>query len=139
MDTELGFNHIGMIVKDLSKTIAYMQQLGIFEVPPSKPEVLVGKSPNTDAAAGSILKLDISLGGVNIEIIQPVSGNNIQQQFLSSHGEGLHHICFDVPNIQRARLELAEKGVPVACHISEQTTYYDTGEYGNMLLEIRQS
>jgi methylmalonyl-CoA/ethylmalonyl-CoA epimerase len=138
MDTELGFNHIGMIVKDLSKTIAYMQQLGIFEVPPSKPEVLVGKSPNTDAAAGSILKLDISLGGVNIEIIQPVSGNNIQQQFLSSHGEGLHHICFDVPNIQRARLELAEKGVPVACHISEQTTYYDTGEYGNMLLEIRQ-
>jgi methylmalonyl-CoA/ethylmalonyl-CoA epimerase len=139
MDTEWRFNHIGMIVKDLSKTIAYMQQLGIFEVPPSKPEVLVGKSPNTDAAAGSILKLDISLGGVNIEIIQPVSGNNIQQQFLSSHGEGLHHICFDVPNIQRARLELAEKGVPVACHISEQTTYYDTGEYGNMLLEIRQS
>jgi methylmalonyl-CoA/ethylmalonyl-CoA epimerase len=138
MDTEWRFNHIGMIVKDLSKTIAYMQQLGIFEVPPSKPEVLVGKSPNTDAAAGSILKLDISLGGVNIEIIQPVSGNNIQQQFLSSHGEGLHHICFDVPNIQRARLELAEKGVPVACHISEQTTYYDTGEYGNMLLEIRQ-
>jgi methylmalonyl-CoA/ethylmalonyl-CoA epimerase len=138
MDTEWRFNHIGMIVKDLSKTITYMQQLGIFEVPPSKPEVLVGKSPNTDAAAGSILKLDISLGGVNIEIIQPVSGNNIQQQFLSSHGEGLHHICFDVPNIQRARLELAEKGVPVACHISEQTTYYDTGEYGNMLLEIRQ-
>ena len=139
MDTEWRFNHIGMIVKDLSKTIAYMQQLGIFEVPPSKPEVLVGKSPNTDGAAGSILKLDISLGGVNIEIIQPVSGNNIQQQFLSSHGEGLHHICFDVPNIQRARLELAEKGVPVACHIREQTTYYDTGEYGNMLLEIRQS
>jgi len=34
---------------------------------------------------------------------------------------------------------MASKGVPVACHIRDLATYYDTAEYGKLLLELRQS
>lgn len=33
------------------------------------------------------------------EVIQPISGANIFQEFLDTHGEGIHHIAYDCNNL----------------------------------------
>ena len=139
MNHDWHFAHIGMVVEDLAETIACLKSLGIFEIPGRAPDVLVGKNPETGASDGTLLKLDISLNDLRIEVIQPVSGNNLQRAFLDQHGEGINHVCFEVPDIRSARKELEDKGVPVYCHIRENTTYYDSGARGHMLLEIREA
>jgi methylmalonyl-CoA/ethylmalonyl-CoA epimerase len=137
MDDDWTFSHIGMVVQDLKKTIGYMRSLGIYTIPATEPDLLQGRNPS--GASGSILRLDIFCGPLSIELLQPLSGDTIQQRFLNLQGEGVHHICFEVPDIAKARAAMAAKGVPVACHIRDLATYYDTAEYGKLLLELRQS
>ncbi len=38
----------------------------------------------------------LQAGPVQIEFIQPLEGENIYSEFLAEHGEGLHHILFEV-------------------------------------------
>jgi len=48
------------------------------------------------------------------------------------------HIAFEVADLQQASEIMAAKGIPVAFHIRDAATYYDTRIYGNMLLELLQ-
>jgi catechol 2,3-dioxygenase-like lactoylglutathione lyase family enzyme len=139
MDNDWTFSHIGMVVQDLKKTIGHMRSLGIYTIPATEPDLLQGINPDVSGVSGSILRLDIFCGPLSIELLQPLSGDTIQQRFLNLQGEGVHHICFEVLDIAKARAAMAAKGVPVACHIRDLATYYDTAEYGKLLLELRQS
>jgi methylmalonyl-CoA/ethylmalonyl-CoA epimerase len=38
----------------------------------------------------------LQAGPVQIEFIQPLEGDNIYSDFLNEHGEGLHHLLFEV-------------------------------------------
>jgi hypothetical protein len=39
-----------------------------------------------------------NLGGVELELIEPLDEKSIYAEFLREHGEGLHHLAFDVEN-----------------------------------------
>lgn len=41
-------------------------------------------------------------GELQLELIQPVSGESIYSEHLRAHGPGLHHTCFDVDDIDVA-------------------------------------
>lgn len=47
-------------------------------------------------------------GEVMIELIEP-TGPGPGETFLQTHGEGLHHICYEVENIEHALAEVKEK------------------------------
>lgn len=52
---------------------------------------------------------DISLsyaGDTQLELIAPVSGNNIYTEFLDRCGPGLHHICIEADDLQATLDEL---------------------------------
>lgn len=138
MENNWRFVHIGMVVRDLEKTLAALRSLGIFKIPDGKPLVLEGKNPEGANPAGTILRLDVTCGDLAIELLQPVSGDNLQQRWLDAHGEGVSHVCYAVPDIDRARASMAAQGVPVACHIREMTSYYHTGEPVNLQIELQQ-
>ena len=56
---------------------------------------------------------DISLsyaGETQLELIAPVSGESIYSEFLDSTGPGLHHVCIETDDMDRA---LAERGAEV--------------------------
>ncbi|OBJ39018.1 lactoylglutathione lyase [Mycobacterium colombiense] len=56
------------------------------------------------------------LGDMQLELIQPVRGENIYSDFLSESGPGLHHICMEVESTERleaAVTEAAERGAAV--------------------------
>jgi methylmalonyl-CoA epimerase len=52
-------------------------------------------------------------GGSEIELLEPTDPTTGVARFLDKHGEGLHHICLQVPDIERALRELQADGVPV--------------------------
>ena len=51
--------------------------------------------------------------GSEIELIAPTTSNVSLTKFLEKRGEGLHHICLEVENIDAALRELKEKAAPV--------------------------
>lgn len=53
----------------------------------------------------------IPVGDSSIELLQDVSGSSGVKKFLENNGEGIHHIAFEVDDIEQAVAELREKGV----------------------------
>jgi methylmalonyl-CoA epimerase len=52
-------------------------------------------------------------GGSALELIEPTGSDSSLTSFLAKRGEGLHHICLEVDNIEDALHELRAKGAPV--------------------------
>lgn len=50
------------------------------------------------------------LAGVSLELVEPVSHNSPVSKFLEKRGSGLHHICFQVEDINSAVDVLQKKG-----------------------------
>lgn len=46
----------------------------------------------------------------NLELLEPTSEASTVAKFLDKRGEGLHHVCFEVEDIESALAELARKG-----------------------------
>lgn len=52
-------------------------------------------------------------GGSEIELIEPLNSTSGVARFLEKRGEGLHHICLEVENIDRALQDMQEHEAPV--------------------------
>jgi hypothetical protein len=50
------------------------------------------------------------LGDMQLELIQPVRGQNIYSDFLSECGPGLHHICMEVESPEQLEVAVSEAG-----------------------------
>ena len=55
----------------------------------------------------------LAAGDSEIELLEPTEATNGVARFLARRGEGLHHVCFDTPDVGRVLADLKEKGVPV--------------------------
>jgi catechol 2,3-dioxygenase-like lactoylglutathione lyase family enzyme len=55
----------------------------------------------------------VQLGDVEVELIQPLEGHNGYQDYLDQTGGGIHHVLFEVPDIDPVIQELAKSGVTV--------------------------
>lgn len=52
----------------------------------------------------------IETGETKIELIQPIEGNIGVAKFLEKRGEGLHHICLEVGDIELALADYKSRG-----------------------------
>jgi len=52
-----------------------------------------------------------SQGGTAIELLEPVDSDSPISKFLDKRGEGIHHICFAVDDIEAALERLKKEGV----------------------------
>ena len=83
-------DHIGIMVKDLDSAMQKFTEA--FDLKVSMVEEM------------DKLKLKlafIQIGEVMIELLQP-TGPGIYQDFISKNGEGIHHVCFKVTDINEA-------------------------------------
>jgi methylmalonyl-CoA epimerase len=46
----------------------------------------------------------------HIELVCPINNSGPIQKFIEKNGEGIHHLCFKVPDVQRKTLELKAAG-----------------------------
>ena len=107
---------IGIVVADLDHTTKLLTSLfGIgpfrFVEWPDRPE-----SKYYYRGAEERIRIKqafVQLGEVEVEIIQPLEGHNDYQDFLDETGGGIHHLLFEVPDIDPVIQELAKSGVTV--------------------------
>jgi methylmalonyl-CoA/ethylmalonyl-CoA epimerase len=71
----------------------------------------------------------VNIGPIQVELLQPVSGDNVYSDFLAEHGEGLHHVQFLVDDIKTMTETMAQEGFPSLMDGSFSNgafAYYDT-------------
>lgn len=106
---------VAIVVKDIDKARnAWAQILGV-----KAPEVSVAEShfsrPTLYRGNPSDAKAKLAfftMDNLQIELIQPLGGKSTWQEFLDTHGEGLHHIAFEVKNIDGVEKEFAMVNMP---------------------------
>ena len=107
---------IGIVVADRDRTARLLTSLfGIgpfrFVEWPDRPE---SRYYYRDAEEHIRIKQAfVQLGDVEMELIQPLEGRNAYQDFLNQTGGGIHHVLFEVNDIDPIIRELAEAGVTV--------------------------
>ncbi len=93
-------NHIGIAVKSLEDSIPfYRDQLGMtFE--------------GTEEVAEQKVKVAfLQIGESRIELLEPTSEDSPIAKFLEKKGEGVHHMAYDVDDVEAAISDMKEKGV----------------------------
>lgn len=53
-------------------------------------------------------------GDALIELVEPNAERNPVSRFLNQNGPGLHHLCYEVPGIETALVEMRAKGAMIA-------------------------
>jgi methylmalonyl-CoA/ethylmalonyl-CoA epimerase len=92
--------HIGVGVKDTDKAKTLYQEM--FSLPVSHEESL-----------GELKIAFVPIGQTNVELVQSTEPDGIMNRFIEKKGEGIHHIAFEVEDIDQALEELKAKGVPL--------------------------
>jgi len=75
-------------------------------LPGSEVHMTYQGKPSNSRAKLAFLKA----GQVTIELIQPIGPNTSWMKFLNEHGEGVHHIAFNVEKLAKAGSELEALG-----------------------------
>src|SRR2546428_3640220 len=98
-------DHVAIIVRDIEQALLfYRDTLGI-----APSEI---KQVPTEQVRIAFLPMG-GPGGSEIELIEPTTADSSLSNFLEKRGEGLHHICLEVDDIDAALAEMQEKGAPV--------------------------
>lgn len=92
-------NHIGIAVQSLDATIPFyrdnlgMALLGIEEVAEQKVRVAM-----------------LQIGESKIELLEPTSGDSPVAKFIEKNGPGIHHLAYEVNDIEAAIAKLVAEG-----------------------------
>ncbi|RUA16524.1 MAG: methylmalonyl-CoA epimerase [Clostridia bacterium] len=93
-------NHVAIVVNDLDEAIhTYQNQLGLKvskRLLMPEQEVEIAFLPAGESA---------------IELIAPTTSTSGVAKYLSKRGEGLHHICLEVPDVHASLADLAARDV----------------------------
>jgi methylmalonyl-CoA epimerase len=98
-------DHVAVVVRDLDTALRfYRDTLGI------------APSSVLDFPREGVKIAFLPLGGPGgsaLELLEPTDPAGSVARFLERRGEGLHHICLEVPDIDAALAQLQDDGVPV--------------------------
>ena len=92
-------NHVCIAVRDLDDTLGFYRDLFGLEA-----------SEVREIADQGVKAALVRVGGTELEFIQPTDASGAIARFIDSRGEALHHICFEVDDLQGKLDMLAEKG-----------------------------
>jgi methylmalonyl-CoA/ethylmalonyl-CoA epimerase len=100
MSTKL--NHIAIVVEDIEQALAvYRDGIGLH----------VENVTEEPAEAVRVAYLPTATG--EIELIQPATTDSGVAKYLAKKGEGLHHICLEVDDIEATTRQVTEQGMQV--------------------------
>ncbi len=93
-------DHIAIAVKSIAATRKVYEDLGLHF------------SPDIEEVADQKVLTAFAHVDVNahIELLEPTSVESTIHKFIESRGEGIHHICFKVPDVKAKTQELVLRG-----------------------------
>jgi methylmalonyl-CoA/ethylmalonyl-CoA epimerase len=82
------------------------------------------------------------LGNIEIELVELFDGKTIHEDFLKEHGEGLHHIGFQVESLGESVSNAEQAGFQVTQGFSRPDgsgfAYLDSDKTGGVIFELIQ-
>ena len=102
-------NHVAIVVQDIDAALNFWEQTfgleldHVEDVPSQKSKVAF-----------------LPLGESEIELVQPTTTDSGLVNFLEKRGEGMHHICIEVEDIDATLAELKSKGVRLINDVPEE-------------------
>ena len=96
--TAYKIDHLGVAVASIDDALAVYRALGIVEE--KREEVPTQK----------VVAAFLPVGESRIELLEPTSLDSPVAKFLAKRGEGIHHVCFAVPDLDAALADLSAKG-----------------------------
>ncbi|MGA8261809.1 MAG: methylmalonyl-CoA epimerase [Arenicellales bacterium] len=96
-------NHVAIVVPDLAAASRiYSEQLGATVSEP------------VDLPAHGVTTVFVDLPNAKIELLHPLGDQSPVAAFLERHpGGGMHHLCYEVDDIEAAARRLSEQGARV--------------------------
>jgi methylmalonyl-CoA/ethylmalonyl-CoA epimerase len=92
--------HLGYAVEDLDAAAAFYRDN--FGAEPSEPETVEEQG---------IIASTFRVGDSMIELVQPTRPDSPVGKFLARRGEGVHHVAYEVGDLEAALSELKDRGV----------------------------
>lgn len=91
--------HVGIATQSIAVTVEFYKSLGL--------EVDVVEAVKDQKVKVAVLKV----GDSAVELIEPTDPDSPIQRFLEDRGEGIHHITFEVDDLEAQLVELKEKNI----------------------------
>ena len=138
-------DHVGVVVRDMNKAVEYYQSLGIGPF-----EVLTGIISGDKRMWGKPIGPDdfklnekmATIGPIRLQLIQPVDGDSVWKEFLDTRGEGVHHVSFQVDDIDGLEAMFEERGLPILYRSRYKggggSVNVDTSRVGGVIFEFIQ-
>ncbi len=168
MKKDWEFDHIGLVVRDLDEVLAYYPSIGIgvnigplgngavWPVPSSPEEepepttMTVYGKPSAERRRSTaeqriyMTKIigNLQVGSLVIECIHGrPNGDGFNDDFFRAYGDGISHICFNIPGPEKETARLFKKGaediMSLEHHGKIAENYVGTAKYGNIWLSFR--
>lgn len=92
-------DHIAVVVESLTNALRFFEEtLGL---------EMVGTAEEPDQ---QVTVAFMPVGGSDVELVEPDESDSGVAQYLDKRGEGVHHICFEVSDIDAVVARLKEAG-----------------------------
>jgi len=141
------FLHAALVVKDMDKAIKFFEALGVGPFPPFLGGPGMPFTGKTVRGKPSDYDMDLRLargdmGGIGLELIQPLKGRSVYGEFLEKKGEGIHHIAFGVDDLDAEIADMKKRGFKViqtGGFGTAKFAYFESEKPGGMLIELCQA
>jgi methylmalonyl-CoA/ethylmalonyl-CoA epimerase len=127
------FDHVGVAVKSVEKMLAIYGMIGEFQV------------KQTEIASQKAKVALLKAGETSVEFLEPTSEDSTLAKFIRERGEGLHHIAFEVDDIEKTTEDLKGKGFrfvydkPADGKFGSRVNFIHPKSTGGILVELTQS
>jgi methylmalonyl-CoA/ethylmalonyl-CoA epimerase len=126
-------NHIAIIVPDLEGAVAFWE--GALGLKLARTESV--PEEGVDVAF-------LPVGGSNVELLKPTVADTGVARFLEKRGPGIHHMCFEVDDIDATLAQLRDRNVqlineqPQVGHGGRKYAFVHPKSTGGVLVELYQ-
>jgi methylmalonyl-CoA/ethylmalonyl-CoA epimerase len=96
-------DHVAVVVRDTESALAfYSGKLGL------------SVASSEEVASPHVRLTYLDAGNAYVQLVEPLDDQSAIARWLDEHGEGLHHICFGVDDVEEAVAALSDPGAEVA-------------------------
>jgi 4-hydroxyphenylpyruvate dioxygenase-like putative hemolysin len=130
-------DHICSIVNDID---AALRRVALnFETPPVKVEECTSTAKQNGKEIGRY-RLKMAMVGIAdnlvLELLQIVDGTSVEQEWLTRHGQTVHHIAVKVKDMERVAGEWEKRGIRILQEDGGKWIYMDTEAILGMNIEL---
>ena len=126
-------DHIGIAVKSIEERLHVWKDalgLGLADIEEVEDQKV------------KVAKLDVR--GTEIELLEPTAEDSPIFKFIEKKGEGVHHLCFQVPDIEKVLTEIKDQGIRLIDEVprigagGNKIAFIHPKDMGGVLIELCQ-